>query len=81
MQQNVWFPELIKIKVNLQKNEYKYDIAHFCALIFEQDHINKDDLIIYCPFWKILDFGNYAHYLGRKWKAIGFRVGMASALG
>lgn len=50
MQQNVWFPELIKIKVNLQKNEYKYDIAHFCALIFEQDHINKDDLIIYCPF-------------------------------
>lgn len=36
MQQNVWFPELIKIKVNLQKNEYKYDLAQLCALIFEQ---------------------------------------------
>ena len=35
MQQNIWFPELIKIKVNLKKMNIN-DLAQLCALIFEQ---------------------------------------------
>ena len=57
MLQNVWFPGVMKVKVNFTKkiDIKKYDLSQLCSFIFEHGHGTEEDLWFIFLFEKIIN--------------------------